>query len=117
MVQKRYDIEFEQYWLVNKRDILADDSEYKRIMDSIRINSKWEWLIWTIPIAGGILASNYVKFEREILNWLTISVIVIICFVLCAWVQSLMMKAGSVTETEKRVKEETYLKWKAGIKK
>jgi|LAHS01.1.fsa_nt_gb Sec-independent protein secretion pathway component TatC len=97
--------DFETYWLENRKQILESNPEYKRIINSYKMSSGADWLLFAIPVVGAIMVMNYRPFSKELLNYLLSAVVAIVLFGLSVWVKSLITNSRPLSEVEAEIKE------------
>lgn len=112
MSKVEYDDHFERLWLENKHRLLKEDREYRDVVDSYKMSSGADWLLFGIPAVVGIASFEMLTFDSEMMRWLISALITIAAFVLSVFVKSLIVGGKSVTEIEKRIKNDYYKKYK-----
>ncbi len=98
--------DFETLWHEQKKEILTSNEEYRHIMESYKMNSGADWLLFAFPIVVAIAILEWMPTGRELLNWLIAAVAAIITFALCVWIKTLITGNRSLDEVEKEVKEQ-----------
>lgn len=98
--------DFETLWREQKKEILMANEEYRQIMDSYKMNSGADWLLFAFPIVVAIAILEWMPTGKELLNWLIAAVAAIIIFAICVWVKTLITGNRSLDEVEKEVKEQ-----------
>lgn len=106
------DERFECLWQENKHRLLKEDREYRDTVDSYKMSSGADWLLFGIPAVVGIASFEMLSFDGEMLRWLVSALITIAAFVLSVFIKSLIVGGKSLTEIESRIKEEYYKKYK-----
>lgn len=96
--------DFETLWKENKKRILEADPEYLKIIDSYKMNSGADWLLFALPAVVAIIILDWNPFQRELVNWLIGAIAAIITFVLCVWIKSIISGNRSLDEVEKEIK-------------
>ncbi|MBO4315985.1 MAG: hypothetical protein IKX24_11175 [Prevotella sp.] len=103
--------DFETLWHEQKKEILMANEEYRRILDSYKMNSGADWLLFAFPIVVAIVILEWSPTGRELVNWLIAAVAAIITFALCVWVKTLITGNRSLDEVEKEVKEQCRIRF------
>ena len=96
--------DFETLWKENKKRILEADPEYRKIIDSYKMNSGADWLLFALPAVVAIIILDWNPFQRELVNWLIGAIAAIVTFVLCVWIKSIISGNRSLDEVEKEIK-------------
>ena len=96
--------DFETLWRENKKRILEADPEYRKIIESYKMNSGADWLLFALPAVVAIVILDWSPLEKELLNWLIGAIAAIIVFVLCVWVKSFLSANRSLDEVEQEIK-------------
>lgn len=97
--------DFETLWQEQKKEILMANEEYQQIMNSYKLNSGADWLLFAFPIVVAIAILEWMPTSKELLNWLIAAIAAIIIFAICVWVKTLITGNRSLDEVEKEVKE------------
>lgn len=97
--------DFETLWREQKKDILMANEEYRQIIDSYKMRSGADWLLFAFPIVVAIVILEWMPTSKELLNWFIAAIAAIITFVVCVWVKTLITGNRSLDEVEKEVKE------------
>ena len=103
-----YPEEFERYWAEHKARLLREDAEYREAVDSYKMSSGSDWLLFGIPVVAGIVSMQYIPISHEILRWCASIGLTIILFALCVYVKSLTNPHRSIEEIESDVKKKNY---------
>ena len=104
---------FEDWWKSNKQWVLAEDREYRDAVDTYKMTSGADWLLFGIPVVSGILSVQCLSISHEILRWLVSIVITLVVFVICVYVKSLSNPHRAISDIEADVKRrclEDYMK-------
>lgn len=96
--------DFETLWRENKKRILETDPEYRKIIESYKMNSGADLLLFALPAVVAIFILDWSPLEKELLNWLIGAIAAIFVFVLCVWVKSFLSGNRSLDEVEQEVK-------------
>ncbi len=96
--------DFETLWKENKKRILEADPEYRKIIDSYKMNSVADWLLFALPAVVAIIILDWNPFQRELVNWLIGAIAAIVTFALCVWIKSIISGNRSLDEVEKEIK-------------
>ena len=96
--------DFETLWKENKKRILEADPEYRKIIDSYKMNSGADWLLFALPAVVAIIILDWNPFQRELVNWLIGAIAAIVTFALCVWIKSIISGNRSLDEVEKEIK-------------
>ena len=105
--------DFEVLWKENRKHILESDPEYKKIVESYKMKSGADWLLFGIPVVSGILSVQCLPISHEILRWLVSIAITLVVFVICVYVKSLSNPHRAISDIEADVKRrclEDYMK-------
>lgn len=97
--------DFETLWQEQKKDILMANEEYRQIINSYKMNSGADWLLFAFPIVVAIAILEWMPTGKELLNWLIAAVAAIITFAICVWVKTLITGNRTLDEVEKEMKE------------
>ncbi len=103
---------FEEYWRAEGYRLLREDDEYRRLVDSYKVKSGGDIMLFAIPVVVGVAFMELAPIERELLRWIACAAVVVVAFVLCVWAKSAFGGGGSADEVERRVKERCYAKFK-----
>jgi hypothetical protein len=60
--------DFEVLWKENRKHILESDPEYKKIVESYKMKSGADWLLFGIPVMAAIVILETSPFGREFLT-------------------------------------------------
>lgn len=105
------DNQFERLWLENKHRLLNADREYRDMVDSYKMNSGADWLLFGIPVVAGIASFQAFAFDNELLRWLVSAVITVVAFAISAYVKSLIVGGKPVSDIEERIKKDSYKRY------
>lgn len=97
--------EFEDYWKKSRIDILSKSKEYQQAKENFKIKSGADLLLFGIPIAVGVVCTEYLPLGSEMLKWGISAIFTILCFAVCSWIKGLITGSGSPDEIEARLKE------------
>lgn len=99
---------FEELWREHGYRLLREDAEYRQLTDSFKIKTGGDYLLFAIPLLSGVVFMDKAPIEHELLRWLACAVVVVVVFVVCAWIKSAVSGSKSSAEVEKHVKERCY---------
>ena len=99
---------FERLWSEQGYRLLREDGEYRRLEDSYKLKSGFDFMLFGIPVLVGVVFMDLAPIERELLRWLACAAVVVAAFVVCVWVKSATGGQSSAAEVERRVKERCY---------
>ena len=99
------DKEFEEKWLEERERLLKNDDEYQKALSEYKMTSGSDWLLFAIPVVGGIVSMNYIRVESELLKLVLAAVFAAIAFVVCVYVKSLTVGSRPLSDIEKDIKE------------
>ena len=105
---EKKDTEFESYWQAHKTSILMKDDEYREAVETYRISSGGDWLLFGIPVVAGIVSMQYIPITHEILRWAASILITIVVFAICVYVKSLSNPHRAISDIEADVKRKAY---------
>lgn len=97
--------DFETLWRENKKRLLEADPEYRKIIDSYKMNSGADWLLFALPAVVAIVILDWAPSEKELLNWLFGALAAIVVFVICVWIKSILTGNRSLDEVEQEIKK------------
>ena len=100
--------EFERYWQGHKTSILMKDDEYRAAVETYRMRSGSDWLLFGIPVMAGIVSMQFIPIQHELLRWVASILITIVVFVICVYVKSLSNPHRAISDIEADVKKKTY---------
>ena len=103
--------DFEEYWLLNRQQILNSDEEYRRVRDSYKVASGADMILYVIPLAIAVVVLDWAPVKSELLNWLIAAVTAIVAFVVCTWIKTVTSNVRSLTEIEEEIKRKTREKF------
>ena len=97
---------FEQYWQENRQRLLRQNREYNETLESYKMHSGADWLLFAIPVVAALLVFDWHPFASELLCWIVSALVAIVCFALCVAVKSYTSHARPLSEIEAEVKEQ-----------
>lgn len=97
--------DFETLWRENKKRLLEAEPEYRKIIESYKMNSGADWLLFALPAVVAIVILDWAPSEKELLNWLFGAIAAIVVFVLCVWLKSFLSGNRSLDEVEQEIKK------------
>lgn len=103
---------FEVWWQQNRKQILISNEEYCKIMNSYKMNTGADRLLFAIPVVAAFVVINIGLFRKELLNWVVGAITAIVIFVVSVWIKTLMSGNRSLEVVEKEVKEIMWRKYK-----
>ncbi len=104
---------FENWWQANKQKALAEDREYREAVETYKMKSGADWLLFGIPVVTGIVCVQHLPINHEILRWVASIAITVVVFVICVYVKSLSHPHRPISDIEADVKKrclEEYLR-------
>ena len=104
---------FEDWWQANKQKALAEDREYREAVETYKMKSGADWLLFGIPVVTGIVCVQHLPINHEILRWVASIAITVVVFVICVYVKSLSHPHRPISDIEADVKKrclEEYLR-------
>ena len=104
---------FENWWQINKQKVLDEDREYHEAVETYKMKSGADWLLFGIPVVTGIICVQALPINHEILRWVVSIVITVVVFVICVFVKSLSHPHRPISDIEADVKKrclEEYLR-------
>ena len=102
---------FEKYWMTHREQILRHNEEYRRVENSYKLKSAYDFFIFGTPAIAGITFMSYCPIESELLKWLLSAIVTVAWFVICVWVKSVLSGERSLDEIEREIKAEEEKKW------
>ncbi len=102
------DQKFEKHWQGHKTSILMQDDEYRAAVETYRMSSGSDWLLFGIPVAAGIVSMQYIPIERELLRWVASILITVVVFAICVYIKSLSNPHRAISDIEADVKKRAY---------
>ena len=105
--------DFEVLWKENRKHILESDPEYKKIVESYKMKSGADRLLFGIPVMAAIVILETSPFGRELFNWLAGVAAAVVTFAICVAVKAMITGNRSVSELEEDLKKrchEHYMK-------
>ena len=100
--------EFNDWWKENRRDILQTDKAYKERENSYKIKSGADLLLFAIPALAGIIFLESGLVKHEMLNWLASAAVVIVTFLVSAFIKSQMIPGDSLYDIEQRIRQQLH---------
>ena len=100
--------EFERYWQGHKTSILMKDDEYRAAVETYRMRSGSDWLLFGIPVMAGIVSMQFIPIQHELLRWVASILITIVVFAICVYVKSLSNPHRAISDIEADVKKKAY---------
>lgn len=100
--------EFDSYWTAHKTQILNSDSTYQKAKANYKTTGGADLLLYAIPVITGILTMEYCTLHRELLRWLLCAVVVIVSFVVCVWVKSLITDSLPPEAVENKIRQRLH---------
>ena len=100
--------EFNDWWKENRRDILQADKYYKERENSYKIKSGADLLLFAIPVVAGIVFLESGLVKHEMLNWLASAAVVIVTFLVSAFIKSQMIPGDSLYDIEQRIRQQLH---------
>ena len=97
---------FEEYWLLNRQQILNGNEEYRKVRDSYKVVSGADMLLYAIPIVAAVCMLDWSPMKNELLNWLVSALVAIVAFVVCTWVKTVTSNVRSLADIEEEIKRE-----------
>jgi len=105
---------FDQYWLEHRQQLLNQNEEYRRALDSYKMHSGADWLLFAIPVVAALLVFDWHPFASEILCWVVSAVVAIVFFALCVAVKSYLSNTRPLSEIEEDVKKQAQKEFERG---
>lgn len=99
------DEEFDKQWQQARKQVLANDDEYQRIVKGYKQGGVVNWII---IIGGAVVGSSLpdlLPIESTVLKWLLAIVAGIVVIVVGLWIRSLFISSRTAEEVELEVKE------------
>ena len=96
---------FENWWQANKQKVLDEDREYHEVVESYKMKSGADWLLFGIPVVTGIICVQNFPIQHEILRWVASIAITIVVFAICVFVKSLSHPHRPISDIEADVKK------------
>ncbi len=100
--------EFDTYWSAHKTQILNSDNTYQKAKSDYSTTGGADLLLYAVPVVAGILTMEYCTLDRELLRWLLCAGVVIISFVVCVWVKSLITDSQPPEAVEKQIRQRLH---------
>lgn len=104
---------FETWWQENKQKVLSEDWEYREAVETYKMTSGADWLLFGIPVVTGILCVQHLPIHHEILRWVASIAITLVVFAVCVFIKSLSHPHRPISDIEADVKKrclEEYLR-------
>ena len=108
-----HDPQFEQHWQGHKTTILMQDDEYRAAVETYRMSSGSDWLLFGIPVVSGIVSMQYIPTTKELLRWVASILITIVVFAICVYIKSLSNPHRAIADIEADVKKKAYERYLA----
>ena len=100
--------EFNSWWKENRRELLRADKEYTERENSYKIKSGADLLLFAIPVVAGIMFLESGLVKHEMLNWLCAAGVVIVTFLISAFIKSQMIPGDSLYDFEQRLRQQFH---------
>ena len=100
--------EFDDWWTANKTWVLMEDREYREAVETYKMKSGADWLLFGIPLVAGIVSLNYLPIAHEILKFLAAVAITIVVSVVCVYIKSLTNPHRAIADIENDVRQRTF---------
>lgn len=97
--------EFEAYWQTHRLAILHAENEYQDAVRRYRLSSGADWLLFAVPAVCGIATLECCPLSSELHKWGVAAAVVVVTFVLCVWVKSMLTPGRSPAEIEQAIKQ------------
>jgi ribosomal protein S18 acetylase RimI-like enzyme len=81
--------QFNKWWKDNRHRLLHEDKEYAERENSYKIKSGADLLLFAIPALAGIIFLESGLVKHEMLNWLCAAIVVIVTFLISAFIKSM----------------------------
>ena len=97
--------EFEKKWAENRKEVLANNEEYQRIVQSYKSSG---WIDYIIFIAGFVICENYTKtiVNSIVLQYLLALVGMIVIWLGYRLIKSLFNSKQTLEELEEKIKHQ-----------
>ena len=97
--------EFEKKWAENRKEVLANNEEYQRIVQSYKSSG---WIDYIIFIAGFVICENYTKtiVNSIVLQYLLALVEMILIWLGYRLIKSLFNSKQTLEELEEKIKQQ-----------
>lgn len=102
---------FENWWLSSKQRVLAEDREYREAVETYKMKSGADWLLFGIPVVTGILCVQHLPIQHEILRWVASIAITVVVFAICVFFKSLSHPHRPISDIEADVKKRYWEKY------
>ena len=96
--------DFEAWWQANRQQLLDADEEYKQVLDSYKLKSGADWLLFAIPVVVAIVVLEWSPCKSEFLNWAVGALAAILTFVGCVAFKTYTSGNRSLNDIEADVK-------------
>lgn len=99
------DKEFDALWQKNRKQVLANDDEYQRIVNGYKQGSAVNWII---IIGGAVVGSSlpdFLPIQSTVLKWVLAIIAGIVVIAVGLYIRSLFISPKTAEEVEKEVKE------------
>ena len=107
--------DFETWWQANRKRLLDADEEYQKTLESCKLKSGADWLLFAIPVVVAIVVLDWSPFKGEFLNWALGALAAIAAFVGCVAFKahtSGYRSLGDIEADVKRKSQEEFEKQK-----
>ncbi len=105
---------FEHIWREQGYRLLREDEEYRQLADSYKMKTASDYALFVIPLLIGVAFMDLAPIAHEMLRWVACAAVVVVAFVVCAWVKTAFGGAKSASDVEKRIKERCYERFRNG---
>lgn len=96
--------DFEAWWQAHRRERLDADEEYKKTLESYKLKSGADWLLFAIPVVVAIVVLDWSPFKGEFLNWALGALAAVLAFVGCVAFKTHTSGTRSLSDIEADVK-------------
>jgi hypothetical protein len=100
--------QFNKWWKDNRHRLLHEDKEYAERENSYKIKSGADLLLFAIPALAGIIFLESGLVKHEMLNWLCAAIVVIVTFLISAFIKSQMIPGDSLYDIEQRIRQQIH---------
>lgn len=99
---------FEEWWTANKSRILQEDREYREAVETYKMKSGSDWLLFGIPLVAGIVSFDYIPTSSELLKFGAAILIVVILSVVSVYIKSLTNPHRAIGDIEADIRQRKY---------
>ncbi len=92
----------------NRKQLLAENEEYKQTLDGYKMKTGADWILFAIPVVAGIVSFNYIPIANELLRWLASVGVTVMVFAVCVFIKSTTIPGRTLEEIEKDVKKHYF---------